>query len=236
MASSAVAIMKGLQDAGIMACAKHFPGHGDVDVDSHYDLPVVAKSMKQLDAMELAPFKAVFEAGIGSVMIAHLFVPAIDSTTNRPTSISKNNVTDLLRTQLNYQGLTFTDALEMKGIAKHYPGGTIAVEAIIAGNDMLCLPASIPESIEVIKAAIQDGRLTQEGVDAKVKKVLTAKYSLGLNRPQFIDTTNLVQDLNAKTTALREEAARKGLTLLAPLSSPLRIALKNKKTQHFVGF
>jgi beta-glucosidase-like glycosyl hydrolase/CubicO group peptidase (beta-lactamase class C family) len=231
VASSAVTIMKGLQDAGIMACAKHFPGHGDVDVDSHYDLPVVAKSMKQLDAMELAPFKAVFEAGIGSVMVAHLFVPAIDSTTNRPTSISKNNITDLLRNKLNYQGLTFTDALEMKGIAKYYPGGTIAVEAIIAGNDMLCLPASVPESIEVIKAAIQDGRLTQEGVDAKVKKVLAAKYSLGLNRPQFIDTTNLLQDLNVKTTALREEAARKGLTLLTPLSSSLRLALKNKKTR-----
>ena len=228
VASSAIAIMRGLQDVGVMACAKHFPGHGDVDVDSHYDMPVVAKSMAQLDAMELAPFKAIFDAGIGSVMVAHLFVPAIDSTLNRATSISKNNITGLLRNKLNYQGLTFTDALEMKGIAKYYPGGTIAVEAIIAGNDMLCLPASVPESIEVIKAAIQDGRLTQEGVDAKVKKVLAAKYSLGLNRPQFIDTTNLLQDLNAKTTALREEAARKGLTLLTPLPTPVRTALKKE--------
>lgn len=228
VASSAIAIMRGLQDVGVMACAKHFPGHGDVDVDSHYDMPVVAKSIAQLDAMELAPFKAIFDAGIGSVMVAHLFVPAIDSTLNRATSISKNNITGLLRNKLNYQGLTFTDALEMKGIAKYYPGGTIAVEAIIAGNDMLCLPASVPESIEVIKAAIQDGRLTQEGVDAKVKKVLAAKYSLGLNRPQFIDTTNLLQDLNAKTTALREEAARKGLTLLTPLPTPVRNALKKE--------
>ena len=215
-------------DLGVMACAKHFPGHGDVDVDSHYDMPVVAKSMAQLDAMELAPFKAIFDAGVGSVMVAHLFVPAIDSVTNRATSISKNNITGLLRNKLNYQGLTFTDALEMKGIAKYYPGGTIAVEAIIAGNDMLCLPASVPESIEAIKAAIQDGRLTQEGVDAKVKKVLAAKYSLGLNRPQFVDTTNLVQDLNAKTTALREEAARKGLTLLTPLPTSVRTALKKE--------
>lgn len=228
VASSAIAIMRGLQDVGVMACAKHFPGHGDVDVDSHYDMPVVAKSMAQLDAMELAPFKAIFDAGVGSVMVAHLFVPAIDSVTNRATSISKNNITGLLRNKLNYQGLTFTDALEMKGIAKYYPGGTIAVEAIIAGNDMLCLPASVPESIEAIKAAIQDGRLTQEGVDAKVKKVLAAKYSLGLNRPQFVDTTNLVQDLNAKTTALREEAARKGLTLLTPLPTSVRTALKKE--------
>ena len=132
-----------MQDAGIMACAKHFPGHGDVDVDSHYDLPVINKNMAQLDSMELVPFKAVFDAGIGSVMIAHLYIPAIDNTANRATSISKNNVTDLLRNSLHYNGLTFTDALEMKGVAKYFPGGTISVEALIAGNDMLCLPASV---------------------------------------------------------------------------------------------
>jgi beta-N-acetylhexosaminidase len=145
-----VAIMKGMQDAGIMACAKHFPGHGDVDVDSHYDLPVINKSKTQLDSMELVPFKAVFDAGIGSVMIAHLYIPAIDNTANRATSISKNNVTDLLRNSLHYNGLTFTDALEMKGVTKYFPGGTISVEALIAGNDMLCLPASVPESIKAI--------------------------------------------------------------------------------------
>lgn len=226
VARSAVAMMKGIQDVGVMACAKHFPGHGDVDVDSHFDLPVVGKSLSQLDSMELYPFKAVFDAGIGSVMVAHLFVPAVDTATNRATSISKNTITGLLRDRLHYQGLTFTDALEMKGIAKHFPGGTIAVEAIIAGNDMLCLPASVPESIEVIKAAIQAGRITQEAVDAKVKKVLQAKFSLGLSRAPFIDTTHLLQDLNAKTTALREEAARKGLTLLKPLSRTFQLPLQ----------
>jgi beta-N-acetylhexosaminidase len=129
VATFGVAYMKGMQDAGIMACAKHFPGHGDVDVDSHYDLPVINKSMKQLDSMELVPFRAVFDAGIGSVMIAHLYIPAIDNTANRATSISKNNVTTLLRDSLGYNGLTFTDALEMKGVAKYFPGGTISVEA-----------------------------------------------------------------------------------------------------------
>ena len=118
-----VAYMKGMQDAGIMACAKHFPGHGDVDVDSHLDLPVINKSIAQLDTMELTPFKALFAAGVGSVMIAHLSVPAIDNTANKATSISKNNVTGLLRDDLGYQGLTFTDALEMKGVAKYFPGG-----------------------------------------------------------------------------------------------------------------
>ncbi|MBP6215443.1 MAG: serine hydrolase, partial [Chitinophagaceae bacterium] len=210
-----VAIMKGMQDAGIMACAKHFPGHGDVDVDSHYDLPVINKSMKQLDSMELVPFRAIFNAGVGSVMIAHLYIPAIDNTANKATSISKNNVTDLLRTKMGYDGLTFTDALEMKGVAKYFPGGTIAVEAIIAGNDMLCLPASVPESIETIKKAITDNRLSWDDIYSKVRKVLASKYQLGLNKWSPIDTNNLLADINAKTDAIRYEVAQHSITILS---------------------
>jgi beta-glucosidase-like glycosyl hydrolase len=209
-----VAYMKGMQDAGIMACAKHFPGHGDVDVDSHLDLPVINKSMAELDSMELVPFKAVFAAGIGSVMIAHLYIPAIDNTANRATSISKNNVTDLLKKDMGYTGLTFTDALEMKGVAKYFPGGTIAVEALIAGNDMLCLPASVPETIEAVKKAIAEKRLSWEEIDEKVKKVLLSKYNLGLNQARVIDTNNLLEDLNAKTDAIRKEVAEHSITLL----------------------
>ena len=132
--------MKGMQDNGVMACAKHFPGHGDVAVDSHFDLPVINKSMAQLDSLELYPFREIFKAGIGSVMIAHLSIPAIDNTPNKPTSISKNNVTELMRNQLGYQGLTFTDALEMQGVKKYFPDGAASVESLVAGNDMLCLP------------------------------------------------------------------------------------------------
>ncbi|HNR15091.1 MAG TPA: glycoside hydrolase family 3 N-terminal domain-containing protein [Chitinophagaceae bacterium] len=210
-----VAYMKGMQDAGIMACAKHFPGHGDVDVDSHYDLPVINKNMKQLDSMELVPFRAIFNAGVGSVMIAHLYIPSIDNTANKATSISKNNVTDLLRTKMGYEGLTFTDALEMKGVAKYFPGGTIAVEAIIAGNDMLCLPASVPESIETIKKAITDSRLSWNDIYAKVKKVLASKYQLGLNKWSPIDTNTLLADINAKTDMIRYEVAQHSLTVLS---------------------
>lgn len=210
-----IAYMKGMQDAGIMACAKHFPGHGDVDVDSHHDLPVINKSMEQLDTMELVPFKAIFDAGVGSVMIAHLYIPAIDNTKNRATSISKNNVTDLLRNSLHYNGLTFTDALEMKGVAKYFPGGTIAVEAIIAGNDMLCLPENVGESIVAIKKAIDDNRLTWEDIYSKVRKVLASKYQLGLNKATVISTDNLLEDINAKTDAIRREIAQHGITLLS---------------------
>jgi beta-N-acetylhexosaminidase len=214
VAKFGVAYMKGMQDAGIMACAKHFPGHGDVDVDSHFDLPVINKSIAQLDSLELMPFKALFKAGVGSVMIAHLYIPAIDNTTNRATSISKNNVTDLLRNQLGYNGLTFTDALEMKGVAKYFPGGTIAVEALIAGNDMLCLPASVPESIEEIKKAINQKKLSWKDIDVKVKKVLDAKYQLGLNQWKPVDTANLIKDLNAKTDPIGYRVARQTITIV----------------------
>ncbi len=209
-----IAYMKGMQDAGILACAKHFPGHGDVDVDSHYDLPRILKSRPQLDTMELVPFRALFNAGIGSVMVAHLSIPAIDTGQNVATSISKKNVTDLLRGDLNYQGLVFTDALEMKGVAKYFPGGTISVEAILAGNDMLCLPADVKESIERIQQAIQAGRIQQSDLDGRVRKVLAAKYDLGLNRRTLIDTTQLVNDLNRQTDAICLEAAEQSIVLL----------------------
>jgi len=146
-----LAYMKGMQDAGIMACAKHFPGHGDVHVDSHLDLPVIKKSIEQLDSVELRPFQALFNAGVGSVMIAHLYIPAVDSTANMATSLSKNNVTGLLRNDMRYNGLAFTDALEMKGVTKYWPGGEIAAQALIAGNDMLCLPETVPGAIAAVE-------------------------------------------------------------------------------------
>jgi beta-glucosidase-like glycosyl hydrolase/CubicO group peptidase (beta-lactamase class C family) len=230
VAKFGVAYMKGMQDAGIMACAKHFPGHGDVEVDSHLDLPVINKSMQQLDSLELYPFKQMFKAGVGSVMIAHLSIPAIDTTTNRPTSLSKNNVTGLLRDELHFAGLTFTDALEMKGVAKYYPAGEAAVQAIIAGNDMLCLPEDVNGAIEAIKAAVKQKRIKQKEIDDHVYKVLYSKYALGLNKPQFIDTTNLVNDLNANTDNIRRLVARNTVTVLhddfgmLPLLSAKKIA------------
>jgi beta-glucosidase-like glycosyl hydrolase len=154
-----VAYMKGMQDAGIMATAKHFPGHGDTEVDSHLDLPVISKSMKQLDSLELFPFKELIKAGVGGVMVAHLYIPAIDKTANRSTSLSKKAITDLLQKKLDFEGLVFTDALEMKGITKFFPAGEAAVQALIAGNDMLCLPEDVPAAIAAINSAIEKKRL-----------------------------------------------------------------------------
>ena len=209
-----VAYTRGLQDAGVMACAKHFPGHGDVDVDSHLDLPVINKSKGQLDSMELYPFKELFKAGVGSVMIAHLSIPAIDNTPNEPTSLSKKNITGLLRDEMDYDGLTFTDALEMKGVSKYFPAGEAAVQALIAGNDMLCLPENVPDAIHAIEDAIKKKKLKWKDIDEKVKKVLQAKYQLGLYKAQMIDTTNLLADLNEKTDAIKAQVGRNVITVM----------------------
>ncbi|SDC63663.1 glycoside hydrolase family 3 N-terminal domain-containing protein [Niabella drilacis] len=214
VARMGVAYMRGMQDAGIMASAKHFPGHGDVAVDSHLDLPVINKTVDQLQELELYPFKELIKAGVQSVMVGHLFVPSIDNTPHRATSISKNAVTGLLRNQLGFKGLTFTDALEMQGVAKYFPGGTIAVEALIAGNDMLCLPESVPGTIKAVNEAIKKKRLSWNDIEMKVKKVLLAKYRLGLNKLSPISTGNLTEDLNAATNEVREKIARQALTVV----------------------
>jgi len=214
VAAYGVQYIKGMQEAGVMACAKHFPGHGDVAVDSHLDLPVINKSKEQLDTLELYPFKDAFKAGVGSVMVAHLYIPAIDKTANRATSLSYNNVTKLLRKKLKYNGLTFTDALEMKGVAKFFPDGEASAESLIAGNDMLCLPGDIPGGIEKIKAAIKDRRLKWKDIDKHVKKVLYAKYQYGLAHLKPINTQHLVEDLNAGIPLMKKQVAENALTLL----------------------
>ena len=231
-----VAIMKGIQDAGIMACAKHFPGHGDVAVDSHKDLPVINKTRKQLDALELYPFREIFKAGVGSVMIAHLNVPAIDKTTNKPTSISYNAVTKLMRQELKYQGLTFTDALEMQGIKKYYPDGEASAQAIIAGNDMLCLPGDIPSAIQKIKEAVQKKKLTWAAVYAHTKRVLMAKYKYVVPNSGAISFENLAADLNAAIPEQRKAVAQNVITLLKKNNAAIFPLPKNiQKKIAYVG-
>ncbi len=206
--------MKGMQDVGVMACAKHFPGHGDVSVDSHLDLPVINKSRAQLDSLELYPFSEIFKAGIGSVMIAHLSIPAIDNTPNKPTSISYNNVTQLMRNEMGYQGLTFTDALEMQGLKKYYPDGEASVQSLIAGNDMLCLPGDVPLAIAKIKEAIKNKKLSWADIESHCKRVLMAKYQYGLSNLQPIITDNLTNDLNSKVNDMKRLVAENALTVL----------------------
>jgi CubicO group peptidase (beta-lactamase class C family) len=226
--------MKGMQDVGVMACAKHFPGHGDVSVDSHYDLPVINKSRAALDSLELFPFRELIKAGVGSMMIAHLYIPSIDSTANQATSLSKKNVTGILRNELGYEGLTFTDALEMKGVAKFYPSGEAAVQSLIAGNDMLCLPGDVPNAIQKIVQAIEVGKLTWADIDSKVYKVLLSKFHLGLNNVEEIKIENITADLNASTNVIRKKLSEQALTLLR-LNNPKLLPNHSKKKVAFVG-
>lgn len=207
--------MQGLQDNGIMACAKHFPGHGDVAVDSHLDLPVINKTMAQLDSLELYPFRQMFNAGVSSVMIAHLYIPAIDNTANRATSISTKNVTGLMRNTIGYQGLTFTDALEMQGVKKFFPDGQASVQSLIAGNDMLCLPGDVAQVIEKIKEAIKNKKLSWQDIEMHCKRVLLAKYQYGMNHFVPINTVNITADLNSKIPAMKKLVAENALTLLS---------------------
>ncbi len=231
VAELGVQYMKGMQDMGVMACAKHFPGHGDVSVDSHLDLPVINKSKKQLDSLELYPFVELFKAGVGSVMIAHLYIPAIDNTPNRASSLSDKTVTKLLRKQLHYQGISFTDALEMKGVAKFYPDGEASVQSLVAGNDMLCLPGDVPLSIAKINEAIRQKKIKWKDIDARVKRVLYAKYTYGLADRKPVDTLHLTEDLNEGVKEMRRQVAENALTLLRnedPTVFPLLPGKKRK--------
>ncbi len=207
--------MRGMQDHGLMASAKHFPGHGDTDVDSHEDLPVIRHDRARLDSLELYPFRALADYGIGSMMIAHLNVPALDDRRYRPSSLSKPTVTGVLKEELGFQGLIFTDALEMKGVTKHYEPGTVEAEALVAGADILLLPLDIAAAVRQINRYLDSGRLSRDDIDRRVKKVLRAKYRLGLTRFRALEVAEVREDLNTpEALALRRRLIAEALTLV----------------------
>ncbi len=210
----AIAYMRGMQDYGILACAKHFPGHGDTDVDSHKDLPVVNKSMAQLDSLELYPFRQMIAAGIKSMMVAHLSVPALETEAHVPTTLSKNTVTGLLKEQMGFTGLIFTDALNMQGVAKYFAPGEVDVRAFIAGNDVLLFSQNVPLAIQKIKEAIKSGKVADKDLEASVKKILVAKYCAGLSKVKAIDTRNITQDINQYTSPLNVKIAGAAMTVV----------------------
>ena len=220
-----VAYMKGLQDNGVMATAKHFPGHGDVNVDSHFDLPVIHKSRADLDSLELVPFKALIDAGIESIMVAHLSVPAIDDRPKYATSLSPKAVNGLLKKELGFKGISVTDAMDMKAIANYFPEGEANVQALLAGNDMLCLPGEIGQSIKKVREAVKERRIKRSEINARVKKILAAKYKYGLDVSKQIDTANLIADLNQSVSTINAAMAQQSLTFLRANNSPI---LNNK--------
>ncbi len=207
--------MKGMQAEHVLANAKHFPGHGDTDFDSHKSLPIINHSKTRLDTLELYPFKELINQGIASIMVAHLNIPALDSTPNLASTLSKPIVTGLLKEQLGFQGIIFTDALNMKGVSKFYEPGQVDVKALLAGNDALLFSEDVEKAISEIKKAIKKGLISQKEVDARCYKQLKAKEWAGLNHWQAIDTKNLIADLNNnKAKALNRKLTEASLTLL----------------------
>ncbi|MEL7122541.1 MAG: glycoside hydrolase family 3 N-terminal domain-containing protein, partial [Bacteroidota bacterium] len=225
--------MKGMQDNNLLGCAKHFPGHGDTDVDSHLDLPVILHDKNRLDSIELYPFKVLSSYGVGSMMVAHLNIPTIDNRENRPTTLSKSTVTDLLKNELNFKGLIFTDALEMKGVAKYYESGEVEAEALLAGNDMLVLPEDLAAALKTIKAYLDEGKIEMSRLEESVKKILFAKYQLGLNKPfETLKKDNIQKDLNnVNATTLIRKLYQEAMTMvrnkdqMIPLLSPNNMKL-----------
>jgi beta-N-acetylhexosaminidase len=209
-----LAYMHGLQDNDVMACAKHFPGHGDVSVDSHLDMPVINKTRAQLEETEFYPFKKLIAGGVQGVMIAHLSVPALDDTKNQPTTLSKKVITDLLKKEMGFGGLVFTDALNMNGLTKYYPSGEADLRAFMAGNDVLLFSQNVPLAIEKIQWALKTGKIAKETLELSVKKILSAKYDAGLYRFQSMKPVNATADLNKDVDRIKEKITRSGITLV----------------------
>jgi beta-N-acetylhexosaminidase len=196
VAAKGIAYFKGMQDEGLLVTAKHFPGHGDTNVDSHLDLPLLPFSRERLDTLEEYPFREAIKAGISGVMVAHMDIPALDSTKHLPSTLSRKIVTGDLKDSLGFKGLVVSDAMEMKGVVKYFPNGDADVRAFLAGNDILELSPNSALAIQKIRRAIRHDEISSEEFNARVKKILAAKYWVGLNNYHETQIKNLEEDLN----------------------------------------
>ena len=228
----AIAFSQGMQSEGVLANAKHFPGHGDTATDSHLKLPVLTFNRQRLDSVELYPYKRVFDAGMASVMTAHLSIPVLESNPKLPTSLSPSVVTDLLKEKLGFLGLIFTDGLNMKGAADYSSSAEIDLAAVLAGNDVLLIPQDVPATISLMKNSIQTGVLSPERIDESVRKILLAKYKVGLHLYKPIDTLNLVKDLNTiEDEVLHRKLVKNSITIIKNKKNilPVEDLKKHKK-------
>lgn len=194
--NSGLAYSNGLQNNNILAAIKHFPGHGDTNTDSHLDLPVVSHDLKRLTDIELAPFKALMDKGIGGVMVAHLYVPALEKEKGIPASISKNIITGILKEKFGFKGLIITDALNMGAVAKRYKPGELDALAFKAGNDIMLFSDGVKEGKRLIQLAIDNKEISQNRIEESVKKILLTKYYLGLTKYEARNPENINADLN----------------------------------------
>jgi CubicO group peptidase (beta-lactamase class C family) len=206
--------MKGLQDSRVLATAKHFPGHGDTDTDSHYALPQIAHNRARLDSLELYPFKEIIKAGVGGIMVAHLNIPALDPS-GLPSTLSQPIITDLLKNELNFRGLIVTDAMNMKGVTGSRPAGVADKDAIVAGNDVLEFTEDVSRAVEEIRMAVRQGVISQNDIDQKCRKMLALKQWAGLDKYKPINLRGIQPQLNsADYRLLRRNLTKASLTVL----------------------
>ena len=231
VANKGLAYMHGLQDAGVIACAKHFPGHGDTDADSHYTLPLLRHDFQEIDSIHLYPFRRMIEEGLHSVMVAHLEIPALEDERHLPSTLSKNMVTHLLQEDMGFKGLVITDALEMQGVSDHFSPGVSELKALQAGNDILLLPQDVPAAISAIINAVETGLISEELINERCRKVLYYKELVGLDQFTYIPSDRLYEDLNTtKGNLLNKSLAEASLTLVRNSKSLVPIRdLQHKK-------
>lgn len=210
-----LAYANGLQDNGVLASMKHFPGHGDTSTDSHLDLPVVSHNLERLNDIELAPFKALMDKKIGGVMVAHLYVPAIEKKKGIPASVSYEIITNLLKNTYHYNGLIITDALNMNAVAKKFPAGELDLRAFKAGNDIMLFSQDVPNGKALIKSALEKGDISENRLAESVKKILKTKFLLGLQNLKPSNPENINSDLNnASHSELTEKLYANAITLI----------------------
>lgn len=215
VATKSAAYMRGMQDERILANAKHFPGHGDTDTDSHHALPIIRHSRERLESVELYPFRELIKRGLASTMIAHMYIPALDSTAKQASTLSRPIVHDLLRDEMGFEGLIITDALNMKGVSAQFKPGTVELKALLAGNDILLFAEDVPKAVRLIKEAIASGEITEEEINEHCRRILHAKAWVGLNNYQPIATKNLYRDLNNFTAkAIHNQLLRGSMTMV----------------------
>ncbi|MGI4728832.1 MAG: glycoside hydrolase family 3 protein [Janthinobacterium lividum] len=236
VAKKGIAYLQGMQSVGILTTAKHFPGHGDTDVDSHQDLPLLPFTRERLDTLEMYPFKEAIKAGITGIMVAHMDIPALDTTAHLPSTLSRPIVTGELKDRLAFKGLIVSDAMEMKGVTKYFPNSEADVLALNAGNDILELTENSVRAVAAIKKAIKKGVINKQEFIAKVKKVLAAKYLAGLNHPEEISERNLYADLNAESAKnLNQDLTDAAVTLIKGDTEILRLNSLKKTALLAIG-
>jgi beta-glucosidase-like glycosyl hydrolase/CubicO group peptidase (beta-lactamase class C family) len=207
--------VRGVEENGGLATAKHFPGHGDTASDSHLDLPVIHADKERLERMELVPFRAAMDSGVSSVMTGHLSVPALEPDPDTPATLSPHILTDLLRKELRFQGLIVTDAMDMGGITVRNAPGEAAVRAVVAGADAVLMPPVPDAAFEALQAAVKSGRISRERLDASVRRILQAKARLGLHQERFVDVNAINEKFgSAAWQKEAQEISDRGVTLL----------------------